>query len=734
MKKKAFFGILFICVSFIISGQDFDRMDFFEADMLLLEKNYQSAQKIYEKLLKSEPDNANLNFLNGLCLVNIPGRKKEAVEFLEKAVPFASEDYKYGSPKETNAPLEVIKYYALANKMDGNIPKAIELLNEYLSVLGNDDEEMEVVNRLLESCNTAQRMIANPVFYEKSDLGTATLSEMSKQYPVVNYDETMLFFSVEGKYKDDIYFSEKVDGDWTEAVKITAHLGLKSEGFPTSVSFDEERLYLTVRTGTTTDIYYSFRKNGRWQKMLKLDKSINTRDWESDACESPDGKYLYFASDRKGGLGAMDIYRSEKDEKGRWDKPVNLGPKINTPLNEIMPIVNKDNSKLFFKSEGHENIGGYDIFYVLNTGNKEWGDPVNLGYPINTTDDDIHYIPAGAGNCGYVSLSDPAHNGNLNIYHIEILKEDPYKKFNISGRVTLGDGTTDYRDITIEIISTETYEQIFSLMPHETNGNFTFELGRGKYMINVVKPDYDMYTDLVDLTSYKEDNYMINPVLESTATVVEQTEVTEIIPEEVPPAEEQPENSPEDFSPVPEEQTVSVPEEQINNDTSGEAEIPLCTSVNAHYTIQIMASYQQIDPADMDPSLSIEIQKGEDDYYRYITGVFNTLAEAESIKNEIILTKYKDAFIRYYTLDDYLNNPVRPVTYTIQVMALKKEIDLNTFKYLSDIKVSFGNDQIYRYTAGEYPSILSARKKLQEIMSLGYETAFIRQTSGISNY
>lgn len=117
MKPKIFISSLLLCLSLFISGQNFNKTDFYEADMALISKDYDKAQKYYEKLLRSEPYNANLNFLNGFCLINLEGRKRESIEFLEFAAPYAASDYKYGSSKETNAPIEVLKYYAIACKI-----------------------------------------------------------------------------------------------------------------------------------------------------------------------------------------------------------------------------------------------------------------------------------------------------------------------------------------------------------------------------------------------------------------------------------------------------------------------------------------------------------------------------------------------------------------------------------------------------------------------------------------
>ncbi len=160
--RGLFFGFLFLS-SFVVSGQNFNKMDFFEADMAMMDGNYNAAQIIFEKLLLSEPENANLNYLNGFCLINIQSRKKESLEFLEKAAPKASADYKAGSNKEINAPLDVIKYYAMACKLNNDIPKAIELFNQYKSSLDpKKKDEIADTEERIQACYTSLKIQEEP--------------------------------------------------------------------------------------------------------------------------------------------------------------------------------------------------------------------------------------------------------------------------------------------------------------------------------------------------------------------------------------------------------------------------------------------------------------------------------------------------------------------------------------------------------------------------------------------
>lgn len=708
-------------------GQKFSRNDFFEADIALVSHDYERAQKIFERLLQSDPENANLNFLNGLCLINLPGQKKESLYFLKKSVPKATPEYEYGNPQETNAPLEALKYYGLSCKLNDNLPEAINALNQYKSLLDpKEKEELAIAENLLESCYTVRRLEGSPVYLQKTELG-ASLKNWSVTYPVVNNDETMLFFTVEEEYgRKDIYYSQKTGDTWGEAVNITTLLGSKDECYPSSVSYDNERLYLTVNTGTSTDIYFSLNVNGKWQKMVKLDKPVNGSAWDSHASESSDGRYLYFSSDRKGGEGNMDLYRAEKIGEKGWGKPENLGPAVNTPLNELMPVISFDNNSLFFKSEGHENMGGYDLFVSKQIGDNKWSEPVNAGYPVNTPDDDIYLMPVKNGAYTYMTFEDPGNKRKNDLYKVEILPERPTRNFTISGFITLTDGA-GYDDITVDVVDANTYTTIKSVKPGIYSGEYSVVVPSGSYTLICTKPDYKSYTQQIELPQeYPGDIMTINAFLEREQPVAEV----------VPPPQQELKNNVVSETDIAYNTDVRDKKEVITREDKA-ADKPVLneryksTAADSPgaYTVQFMASVKNVELNTILGKYQVEIQKGTDGYYRYISGVFNTPAEAGKVRDEIARLKYPQAFIRVYDLDQYLNkeaNSISPV-YTIQVLAGRNAVDPGSFKTLADVKVTLGEDGIYRYTTGEFCNLTLAQKELDSIIAKGYRDAYIRK-------
>lgn len=767
MKKLIFSGVI-LFLNMLAAAQQFDKNVYFEADMEMVSGNYERAQTLFEKLLRSDPENANLNFLNGYCLINLPGRKKEALPYLEKAAPKASNDYKYGSYKEENAPLEVLKHYATALRANGDMAGAIEMLNKYKSMLPpREKKEITLADEMLQSCHMAQQLMAEPVYFREYTLGDNLRQDEAMLHPVVSNDETMLFYSVEGRFRDEIFYSEKEGGLWTEPRKISTNLGVKTACYPSSISADNTRLYLTVQASSSTDIWVAEHRNGKWSKMMKLNKPVNTKDMDSQAWESADGEYLYFASDRKGGEGEMDLYRSGKDKKGNWDDPVNLGNTINTAHNEIMPVVSVDGTRLFFKSDGHENLGGYDAFVSASTGNNEWGYPVNLGYPLNTPDDDINLLPLDKGYYAYKVIEDPLVPGNYDIARLEIFSDEHPRTFTVSGKLNLQDEVS-YGSANIQVFSTDTYNPVASAQPDALTGNYSLILPGGSYMINFENPDFKTYTYLIDIPEDSPaDNFTVDATLEKEQVVADIPETEKNIPETAEATESGMDNVTESYSPdestdtetyqelgynevTPSDYPVSEKVEETTTydtetftDRSTEKESPepagytskQYAGTKGPFTVQFMALPVREEMSLLDDQYRVEIQQGPDNYYRYVTGVFSTLSEAEAVRRNLA-EKHKKAFVRFYDLEDYLD-PAKTISddrYTVQIMALKEKPADTGLSRVPALKITKGGDGWYRCTSGEYTTIAEAKHALQELVGMGFSKAYIRKTSSIPAY
>ncbi len=220
------------------------------------------------------------------------------------------------------------------------------------------------------------------------------------------------------KFYNAVMVSRNLNGKWSTPVNITPDLQSDGDLFISCLSPDGKTLYLSKDDNYNSDIYTSSFDGKSWGPTVKLNKNVNTKNWESHGFVSEDGSQLIFASDRPGGFGGLDLYISKK-VNGDWGPAVNLGPEINTQFNEDRPFLINNGKTLFFSSQGHSTMGGYDIFRSDLQANNIWSQPENLGYPINTPDDNIFFMPIENGKAGYYSLFKESEGfGKEDIYKI----------------------------------------------------------------------------------------------------------------------------------------------------------------------------------------------------------------------------------------------------------------------------------------------------------------------------
>ena len=233
------------------------------------------------------------------------------------------------------------------------------------------------------------------------------------------------------KFYDAIFYSVNIDNEWIEPVNINPQIISDGDLYPASISYNGNELYLVKRTNDITDIYVSYLVDCIWTKAEKLNNNINSSFNETHACISEDGRLLYFTSDRPKGIGGLDIYTSEKDKDNQWSKPKNLGETINTEFDEDTPFITNKGKRLFFSSKGHYNMGGFDIFYSEMDYNN-WLTPVNIGYPINNTGDNLFFMPVEGGEIAYISKFNDKKTENKEIFKLEIYTNLPV--LEISGK------------------------------------------------------------------------------------------------------------------------------------------------------------------------------------------------------------------------------------------------------------------------------------------------------------
>jgi len=392
-----------------------------EADKLFDKGGKASTEKalhLYSNANKFNPRNAQLNYRIAQCYLR--GQyKSTAVVFLETAVAL-------------NPAVAADAYFLLgrAYQLSYQFDKAIEAYEKYKSRLsGRDAALIPKVNKHINECNTAKILIAKPV-----RVFIDNIEELNTAYPeygpVISADESVIMFTScrddtsgggrdeEGFY-EDIYSASRIGKKWGTAINIGKPLNTNAHDAIIGLSNDGQRLFI-YSTDNGGDIYESALKGDTWSKPKSISSKINSKHHESQASLAYDGNTLYFISNRPGGFGGHDIYKSTRDAKGNWGEPENLGPTINTEHDELCVFIHPDGKTLYFSSEGHNTMGGHDIFKSVYE-NGRWSKPENLGYPINTPDDDMFFTLSASGRRGYFSSAREGGKGEQDLYMITFL-------------------------------------------------------------------------------------------------------------------------------------------------------------------------------------------------------------------------------------------------------------------------------------------------------------------------
>ncbi|MGV6860410.1 MAG: OmpA family protein [Putridiphycobacter sp.] len=379
---------------------------------------------------------ADLNYKIGICYLNST-QKFKAIDYLLFAENFNSaEDERF---EDLN--LYLGEAYQLAGEWD----KAIEHYRSYKETLGeNDKEQRFYLNKKISECVTGKELTANPERVWIDNLGEHINTEYPDFGPVISADNRMLFFTSRrpdgvgdivdetGYHMEDVYYSvREFEGEWEEAKNIGAPINTEAHDATVGLAPDGKSLllYKSLRGKDGNVMIAKQNDDGTWSETSNLGEAINTKYHESAATLSFDEKTLFFVSDKPGGFGGHDIYMSQWDEeKQTWGEPVNVGPTLNTKYEEKGVFFHPDNKTLYFSSEGHNTMGGLDIFkteYNAETG--EWTKPVNIGAPINTPDDDVYFVVSGNERYAYYSSFREGGFGEKDIYKITFLgpKKDP---------------------------------------------------------------------------------------------------------------------------------------------------------------------------------------------------------------------------------------------------------------------------------------------------------------------
>ena len=359
--------------------------------------------------------------------------------------------------------------------------------------------------RYIASCRFALEAMRNPVPYEPTNLGDSINTDELEYLPSLSTDGHFLVFTHRktsgDKIDEDFYYSERIDGAWSAARKMEGYLNTSRNEGAQCISADGKTLFFTSCWKDdgygSCDLYYSAHLgDGYWSQPRNLGPLVNSEHWDSQPSIAADGKTLYFISNRPGGRGDTDIWKTTLNSRGEWSKPENLGSTINTAMKEESPFMHWDNQTLYFASQGHMGMGGTDFFMSRSVADTAWTRPHNLGYPVNTSADEFSLIVAADGKTGYFASDHIDHGqGGMDLYTFQLPEESrAIEVAYVKGRV-LNSLTSKGKRVSIEVADLHTGERFVETTSDE-NGHYFITLPVNKeYALNIVEKDYQLYSE-----------------------------------------------------------------------------------------------------------------------------------------------------------------------------------------------------------------------------------------------
>jgi tetratricopeptide (TPR) repeat protein len=488
--------LLLIFISFKAKAQFYDPK---KATELFSNSNYTEAAPIFEGLFTKNPDNYEYALKGGICYLKANLTKSKATPLIEQYVNNNGSDN------------EALYYLGLAYQFDLKFDKAIASFEKYKQKAKG--EGLILANKHIESCKVGKKLVAKPINVEFENLGPNINSKFPDYYPFISRDEKILAYTsrrlgnVGGMKEFDGYYSSDI---WIATKDATNSFGkAKNAGTLINSSYDEQvvgmsddgnTLYIYAdKINDFGDIHYSVKEGKAYKKPEKLSEIINSPALETSASLSSDGNTLFFASDRNGGYGGLDIYMVRKLPTGEWGDPQNLGSDVNTNYNEDFPTLSPDGQTLYFSSDGHTNMGGYDIFVTIWEPEKNaWSVPKNIGYPINTPDDERVISYTEDGYHAYISANRPEGLGDLDIYKVTFLEQLPDVNFFMS-LVDEQKNIIQDEDVEIEIYMANG-DKFGQYKINKKTGKYLVILPKGKYSIEIFHPDFQDYIEDLEVT------------------------------------------------------------------------------------------------------------------------------------------------------------------------------------------------------------------------------------------
>ncbi len=483
-------------------------------------KDYYHALPLFLYLDSIYPDCPKYMFPIGVSYINTTADHKNALIYLEKC-----------KTKASQYPPTLYYYlgraYHLSNRFNEAISDYDICLSKLYKYKSKYDDFIKDIYREIEMCENGKKLIQNPITIDIENLGPSINTKYPEYGPVLTLDEKEVIFTScrpettgglidteDGQYFEDVYISSKKDSVWSEAKNMGP--AINTNGHDASVSLTPDGQELLIYRYENHDAFLLSKLDGtQWSNAEELQGEVDSKYYEPSACLTKDGSYLIFSSNRPGGYGGLDLYVSKKLLNGYWAKPINLGSTINTVYDEDSPFLHPDGKTLYFSSNGHNSMGGFDMFYSKSTSDTitAWDKPINVGYPLNSSHDDLHFTLSADGKRIYFASIRPEGYGDKDIYVASI--EDS-KVQDVLVVVGIVQDSISKSPVTarIEVIDTENNSIIGIYYSNKTTGKYIMALPEGgKYKLSIQSDHYKVCDEVIttkELNGYQELESNIN--------------------------------------------------------------------------------------------------------------------------------------------------------------------------------------------------------------------------------
>ncbi|MFT7155377.1 MAG: hypothetical protein ACI8Q1_000378 [Parvicella sp.] len=511
MKKQFFLPLL---VTLLLSNWTFAQDKKVAAEYFAI-GNFEDALEEYLMLIEEEPDDIEFNYNIAICYLNTNIDKSNAIPYLEKMVEV---------PK-----INADAFYLLgrAYHFGYRFDDAIEMYQKFIATgkgnLLNQDNTPEQIAY----CENAKELMKFPLNVRFQNLGKNVNSIYSDYYPFVPSDESYLIFNSNrvnqdvpayenGSFPPSVFMSAVKNGTFGVSQKIKLDVEADRKEIVGLNSAGTKAIYYIEEKFENGNIYESEVKDGALVNPKMLSDNVNSKYVEIAACVTSNDQKLYFASSRPGGYGGVDLYLCQRLPNGDWSTPQNLGATINTESDEDFPNISPDGKTLYFSSKGHAGMGGYDIYKAAwNAEKRKFGQVQNMGYPINTPEDNMNFRVSESGKYGYISAVRSEGLGDLDVYRVDFQDIEP--KYTVITGTVSNDKNVKFEDVFIQVADAETDEVFGDYIPNPKTNRYVIILPPGNYNMFVGASGYDEQFEILDIkdkssfrTEIKKDLIMVS--------------------------------------------------------------------------------------------------------------------------------------------------------------------------------------------------------------------------------